>query len=225
MRIVVSTCNKSAYLMSTFWKCFDRAWPECPYDQYVLYNWRLLPRTWWENMPVDYTEDMGWSNNLLRWLQNEHDTGGKSPDPSIGESFLLLLDDYFLVDIDEALIKKAHVGFKIWGAGCMRLLPCPGPERAINADMGYLNPISMYSVSFQASIWQPDALLSVLAPDETPWQAEIEGSKRRLEALWPFYGTTRNAMSYQNYLRRGNPQVAVEEWLIGRGIDPPSLAG
>jgi len=115
------------------------------------------------------------------------------------EPFLLMLEDYITVDADAQLLEMAWDRAKDYG--CVRLLPCPGSEDTA-AEFGPIHPEERYSVSLQASIWQPDALLSVTEDGKTAWDAEIGGMRRY--AANPTYRTVctnRNAISYDNAMR------------------------
>lgn len=118
--------------------------------------------------------------------------------------FLLLLDDYVLIDHDDDLL---HVAWEIGTAfGCVRLVPCPGPTEQQNDGqaLGKVNPADRYSVSLQASIWQPDALLSVVDAGDSPWDVEIKGMARYADnPTYTTVSTYANAVSYANLLRGG----------------------
>jgi hypothetical protein len=54
---------------------------------------------------------------------------------------------------------------------------------------------SPYQMSYQTAIWNRKNLLEVLVPGETPWQSEIDGSKRLTDA-YLVLGTKVHPISY-----------------------------
>jgi hypothetical protein len=211
MKIIVATYTKNAHLLSTFFECFDRVWPDCPYEIYVLYNAELRPRQVVEmyGVPARFP-DYGWPDNVLRWLDDEQN-----------EPFLLMLDDYFLVYVDRDLVKMAETAINDPSTGCIRLVPGPNLLDT-SGDFSLIAKDKPYSLSLQASMWKPQMLRDLLRKGESIWGVEHQGSKR--VAVYERYnvvGVTRSALAYQNYLRRGNPQEKVIEWLQEEGICLP----
>lgn len=61
-----------------------------------------------------------------------------------------------------------------------------------------------YQLSFQASIYSKNQLLSILTPGETPWQVELEGTRRLfLRPDLEVYGTRQWIMVYQIMVDKG----------------------
>ena len=148
-------------------------------------------------------EGEAWGDSLYRYLETNPD-----------EPFMMLLEDYKIVDTDATLLLEAQALAKHQGIGCVRLLPCPGPKGETRGNFGPIHPADRYSVSLQASIWRGSALKTVIKPGDSPWDAEIKGGMRY--AASPAYRTEcaiRNAVSYDNLMRMGQPtaQAAKKE--------------
>jgi hypothetical protein len=62
----------------------------------------------------------------------------------------------------------------------LRLLPAPGPDSAFMSDarLGTISCGAEYRASLQMAIWRKDVLHQLLLCGESPWEFEIQGSKR-----------------------------------------------
>jgi hypothetical protein len=132
-----------------------------------------------------------------------------------------MLDDYFLVYVDRDLVKAAETVIEDPSIGCVRLVPGPNLLDT-SGDFSLIAKDKPYSLSLQASMWKPQMLRDLLRRGESIWAVEHRGSKR--VAVYEKYnvaGVTHSALAYQNYLRRGNPQEKVIEWLRKEGICVP----
>lgn len=138
-----------------------------------------------------------WSNGLIKLcnlIENDY--------------FILMLEDYWLYsqsvmyyfdnfipdgDILRYDLSGNRIGHK---------------HNVINYIPGYAILESLqsakYLMSFQAAIWNKSNLLKVLRPNESPWQSEIEGSKRVLPMR--VLGTNPAVLNYQPVWRSGKRQ-------------------
>lgn len=178
-------------------KYFRRAWGNCPYPIQIVTNTNRVDH---ENV-VYLGEDMGWSNNLLKYLE------------SVDEPFIPWFDDYFLMEVDAPVVAKAVSLVKTGVAGMVRLYPCPGPDFPYNDVFGEIDKDDMYSASLQAAVWNPRVMRDLLRKGETAWDFEIHGSKRARSHPAKFLSAHKTAMSYQNYLRQGEIVESVAEWV------------
>jgi len=85
---------------------------------------------------------------------------------------------------------------------CLRLVPFPPPVPRGGGIFSVLVPNSLHRVSLQPSIWNRNRLLSLMKEGETPWEFEINGS-RRSRSDDAFYCANRPFLSYQEVIGRG----------------------
>ena len=136
-----------------------------------------------------------WTTGLIEFLHSIED-----------EYFILMLEDYWLtapVPGSLAMLCNA-VKSGYFGPKFLRLdltadraaHPYRVHERVAGYEIISTASHTPYQMSFQAGIWHRQNLLKVLVPDETPWQAEINGSKRMRGAAWLVLGTRQRPLSY-----------------------------
>jgi len=70
-----------------------------------------------------------------------------------------------------------------------------------------------YNMSFQTSIWRRSALLELLVPGETPWEAETNGTERINASQWHVLGTRQWPMKYTIVVNKGEVDKK-GEWMF-----------
>ena len=180
MRIVTFSCARYAWMRPLHEACFSRAWPRCPY-----------PREW-----VQDDTRAGWAMTYHRWAAR----AGTEPT-------LVLLDDYMVDWVGTDTIAAAfHVCDK-GGVGCCRVRLCPGGT--LPGPLSGITEIDKslpYAVSLQAAVWRPDVLASLILPNWTPWEVEIDGSKRAALTAWQFLATCEDGITYNELSVKGVTQ-------------------
>jgi len=142
------------------------------------------------NFPVQY-----WSNGLIKFLESYHH-----------EYFILMLEDYWQIGpwdkrCIEHMFDFIQTQPKVLRIDLTRDRASKKRKRVYGRYRGQeiveTFPNSKYQMSFQGAIWNRDLLLQVLRPNETPWEAEILGTKRlakRDDII--VLGTTIKALNY-----------------------------
>ena len=116
-----------------------------------------------------------WSNGLIDALYSIKD-----------EYFVLMLEDFWLYDKADLSILptlanalKGHDTLRLDLSGNrMAYKQARSSGHLAGYDIVTTPKGTPYQMSFQAAIWHKWNMLEVLKLNETPWQAEIEGSKR-----------------------------------------------
>lgn len=209
--IVVTTCNKTAWLLPGFAYLFTTFWGE---GQPVIVAGETkpvwpLPDGWrWWSYGKTWPAER-WSNGLIRCLK-------ELPD----ELVILLLDDYWLVRKPDVAGIETLAGLMIETPDILRLDLTDDRQYAGDAaDVGYCERFDLvetpgtspYQMSIQAAIWRKDLLLSVLRPGWSPWDVELSGSPSLHERPdCRAIGTRQRPVRYANMLRQGEWQAA--EW-------------
>jgi len=115
-----------------------------------------------------------WSDGVIKYLESVQD-----------ELVLVMLEDYWLM---RPILREVVAAAEMYMRSHSQMVRFDlAADRMFSKDARYAGsygPFDMcvckgsYSLSFQASIYRRDALLSLLRPGETPWQAELSGSAR-----------------------------------------------
>lgn len=111
-------------------------------------------------------EDRGWSANLKTALD------------AVPETYVLLtIDDlYPTARIDT--VGLVSLIEEIGDFDYLRLNPYPGPRKRLSRRVGLVPPGDVYRTSTVFSVWRREVLHDLLVEDESPWQFELDGSKR-----------------------------------------------
>lgn len=64
--ILIVSCDKYSDLWNPFFKSFFRFWPDCPFDIYLLSNYKSIDMPQVNSLLID--EDISWSDNLYKCL-------------------------------------------------------------------------------------------------------------------------------------------------------------
>lgn len=165
--VLVSSCDAYSDLWPPFFKLLFRHWPDVPRPVFLGCERARFDDPRVECLSVPSSD---WSSMLAAMLERLS-----------AEYVLLLLEDYLLfAQVDTAAIDELLRYSHGRDAACLRLFPCPGPDllRADHNGVGALRPGSPFRVSLQAALWRRADLLSLLAPGESPWQFETNGTVR-----------------------------------------------
>lgn len=147
--------------------------------------------------------DDGWSSNLLHYLATMEN-----------EPFLMMLDDHILFEVNNDLVNFAWDIIQRPDVGCVRLVPWPGPTLPYNVDgFGEIDKSLEYAISLQASFWKPQTLRDLIGVRWSPWQVELEGSRRAATYHKRFVGCKTCAVNYKDYFMRGNPREGHAAWV------------
>jgi hypothetical protein len=174
--LLVVSCDKYRDLWVPFFTLFFRYWPDCPYPVFLGSNDETYPDR--RVVPIAIGADVDWSTNLRRILDQ------------IPLDGILLLQEDFLIDrpVDTERI-RGLIGYAAEkGAACLRLMPIPGPEKpcADHLEVGEILKGAEYRVSLQAAWWRRENLAAILSAGESPWQFEVQGSRRSDSITEPF---------------------------------------
>jgi len=140
-----------------------------------------------------------WSDGVIKYMQSIQD-----------EMVMVLLEDYWLMrPINKAALYMAY-GFMDNHPDVMRF--DVAADRMFSRDCHFARTYygfdlcagkGQYSLSFQASIYRRKALLEMLKPGETPWQAELNGSGRLNQSPYQVVGTMNWPMNYMIVVNKG----------------------
>jgi hypothetical protein len=211
------TCDKYLHAIEPFAYLFNKYWGA---DQEVTVagftpptfemppNFRFMSLGRDEDFPV-----YRWSDQLLALLD-------RIPD----ETFLLLLEDYFIVrPVNVDMMNRLHE-FSLHLINMIKLDVCAERLGAAGHtdfaewdDIEFVksDPNSPYHMSLYPGIWRRDLLYRVILKGETPWEVEIAGTNR-LAALGDellVLGTKQYPFKITLFYRGGDPSTALTDEL------------
>lgn len=187
MNVYCLTNEKHYWLLPGFLHLFREYWPWVSENLTVVGYGNVLGAVFRQAQqscdvpfisiaPANYPANR-WTDGLIEFLQRLED-----------EYLVLMLEDYWLtapVAGQVAMLMNA-VQNGVFGERFLRLdLSADRAsqthtlhKRGAGYDIISTPSHSPYQMSFQAAIWHRRNLLSVLVRGETPWEAEVNGSKR-----------------------------------------------
>lgn len=172
--ILIISCDRYADMWSPFFNFLNLYWPDCPYKIYLSTNFKS-PQI--ENVNVLNSDLNGdWSAELLINLK-------KIPEKNI----IMFLEDYFLREkvnnnnlkyyLDYFLNRKpAYMRLGCFGSKYNEIWPYKLAEDS--KLIGVIEKNAKYLICTQVTVWEKVFLENLLIEGESPWQFEIEGSKR-----------------------------------------------
>ena len=166
LAVVVLSCDKYSDLWDLFFDRWERFWPDCPYDLYLISNKLEYNR---ENVNILKTEeDIDWSTNLLIILEK-----------IIQDNVLLMIEDAPLNKIVETKeFNKLYEKFCKEKLNYLNLKSSPCPNGKKNEEMGELIKGSLYRAALVPCIWNKEVLKLLTLKGESAWDFEILGTER-----------------------------------------------
>lgn len=203
MRILILTSDKTSWALRPCMWLFEKYWPTHPPVVVAGFSEENIPANC-EFIHVgdfaDYPFDR-WSDALIRTLEIFKD-----------ETFIWTMDDFWPIRrVDAQAIEMLgnyldyHPEIARIDLTADRVLA----HGAINAgSLGRLNLVTNYHpvpyhLSLQTGLWRRSALYAYLIPNETPWQVELEGTTRMLNAAANVLGTREEPIKYVIAVQQG----------------------
>jgi len=167
--ILVPSCDKYSDLWEPFFSLFWRYWPDCPYPVYLGSNHQSFEHPKVKTILVG--DDKDWSSGIkamLETLQSKY--------------VLVILEDFFIrkpVD-GKHIVSLIRILEELKGS-MLQLRPII--RRPFSRVKGFSAVVRLrkempYRVSLQPTIWEREALLSLICEGESAWEFEINASNR-----------------------------------------------
>jgi len=172
--VLVVSCDRYADMWEPFFRFFRMFWKDCPFKIYLTTNFKTPDISGVTVLNSGFESD--WSSELASALR-------RIPEKNI----ILFLEDYFIREIvDEAELKSYLEYFSESGAAYMKLGCFSSkynelwPYKTLKnfPKVGIIEKSAKYLVCLQLTLWEKSFLESILVPGESPWQFEINGSRR-----------------------------------------------
>ena len=172
--ILILSCDKYADAWLPFCLFLEKYWSDCPFPIYLGTNEKEFK---FKNVKQIFShKNTNWSEELQIILK-------QIPE----ENIILILEDYFIYKpVNNETIFKLIDIMESQKAGYLKLAAFPKKYEKlwpykpflVNPGVGLLEKGGKYRVCLQPAIWNKNILLKLLNPNESPWQFEIEASKR-----------------------------------------------
>jgi hypothetical protein len=165
--LLVSSCDNYSDLWPLFSFYFEKNWPNCNLDKYILSNHSNFSSETFKSIKVGY--DQGWSSNLILALEKIKT-----------DYVFILLDDVFISQkVDNSLFEKICKEFISNEGNYLKFLTLP--KSKVKSNSQYFNTLptgSLYRSTAVFALWKRKTLLSILINGENAWDFEIQGSIR-----------------------------------------------
>ena len=203
MRPIIITSDVTSWSLRPMLYLLDKHWPQCPrplIGGYTKPGFHLDADWYTIGRFVDYPVNK-WSNGLLELLSMVKD-----------EYILFMMDDYWLNSpanhdkiMELANYVQAHDNVARLDLTYDRLNNATWTDAATFMsidDLIFSQPLP-YQFSYQAAIWRKSLFEKCLAPNETPWESELRGSYRLIEAGYHVLGTKHPPLRYTIAVQQG----------------------
>lgn len=176
LAIVVLSCDKYADAWEPFFLMFQKYWPDCPFPIYLTSNQKKFQSS---RIHIDIKQVL--SNTFSSWGEETYITLNQIKEDYI----LLILEDFFIYQPVQT--REIIEYFQIMleeNAVFMRLASFPKkydewwPSTFVTEKYSIVSIDAQYLICLQIAIWRKDFLLSIIEKSESPWEFEINGTKR-----------------------------------------------
>lgn len=118
---------------------------------------------------------------------------------------IFLLEDYYVLDVDETVVEKLVDQMPSFKAGSIKLLPAPRPNAGVpgRVDLGFYNDHEIGRINTQPALWEKAYLESLLYEDESLWEFEINSAIRSIPSNRNSMGLYHPALKYDEVVKRG----------------------
>lgn len=180
--ILVLSCDKYADIWQPFFQFFKKYWADCPFPVYLGTNEKGFE---FENVKQIFSRKKTTWSDELQVILNQ-----------IPEKYvIIILEDYFIYKkVNNNAIFDLINSMEKYDAAYLKLGAFPKkydelwPHQIIEGsqNIAAIEKGSKYRLCLQTAIWNKNILLELLEPSESPWEFEIEGSKRSNNINNPF---------------------------------------
>jgi len=195
LTVIIGTCDAYSPLWDNFVTLFDRYWQapcekifvsENKYKKYKGYEFHLPGAD-------------KWSNRILSGLNNINT-----------EYTVVILEDYYFIEKITKEEIEFHINFiEEFGANKV-MMDYRCPNLTLAKERSYrsrafcrLSARSNYLTSLQPSIWKTSHLISCMHKNWSPWDFEVEGTRKISGTENKTYLMLRNKKPYWNAVRKG----------------------
>ena len=172
--VLVVSCDRYEDMWNPFFAFFNKFWNDCPFKVYLTSNTKKINIEGITVLDTGFVSD--WSSELADALD-------KIPEKNI----ILFLEDYFIKERVDNSVLNEYLNYFVESQSAYMKLGCFSskynelwPYKVADDfnKVGIIDKSAKYLICLQLTLWDKSFLRSILKKGESPWQFEIEGSKR-----------------------------------------------
>jgi hypothetical protein len=182
LAVVVISCDNYSSLWDIFFSRFQKFWPDCPYEKYLVTNFKKFD--YYGVNCVNVGEDRDWSSNLLNALTFIPET-----------NLLLFLEDSPLNSVvNQSMFESVYEEFVSRDMDFLNLKNDP-KFTSYFSGISRIPEKSFYRATVVINLWSKCVFQNLLKAGESAWEFEIAGTQR--SDLYPnFYSLNRCFFDY-----------------------------
>lgn len=183
LKIIIPTCDKYIHLLEGLMYTINKFWPLN--NKFIILGYKepnfKLNQNWeFVSLGIDRGPNE-WSNDLISFFKSFND-----------EYFINLIDDTLMTRISDVekiqrvfnymqnnkLVKKVFLHGSLTSGNKSLYGPIElTPISDLNNEFYDVNQIAYYRSSLQSAIWSKDYFLTLLKPNMTPWDFELQHTR------------------------------------------------
>lgn len=208
--IVIPSCDAYQDAWEPFFHCFNRSWPDCPFEKVIITNYLDSPDP--KTRAIKIGKDKGYCDNLKLALQQVHT-----------EHIIIWVDDLLLVAIPKADLREIVQEAVSLDAGYLRLWKCSNKATTSNGLFRELDKGTKFRVSLKPALWKKSVLEELIISGETAHDLEKYGSIRSNDLDSKFLSLTTNSQQFRlitcNLIYRGKYEKVALKYLKSIGFE------
>ena len=191
--IAVLTCDPYSDRWDAYGQLFQRFWPDCPYDLYMVSHHKTFDKYGFK--PLLLGEDVSWSHGLIVLLDKLEEMGY--------DYAMIPFDDLMISEkVDNRFVSNAIDSFIEEKGECLRFVP----EKASrtyrhNEYYGKMGEKVPYRVTLGFALWNIKVLKQIAVEGESAWQFEKNATERSFD-FKNFYCTKRSPFKFINLVNK-----------------------
>lgn len=209
---IVLTCDSYSDLWPLFTNFADKYWPDCPYDKFIVSNYKSYPHSSFKF--VNIGKDDSWSDGLLKAIaifKAKYDY-----------IFITLEDSPIIEKVDQKMLDLIIESFISIDGNFLSLFTQNNmgrPNRRFNNFFGIIDKKSLYRPTCVYSLWKISVLEDLLVREENAWEFERFGSVRS-DKYDGFYMAYKNFFKISNTVIKGKWRISEYKKIVGLGFTP-----
>lgn len=207
---VISSCDKYSDLWDVFFKCFFKFWPDCPYEIYLVSNFKEYKSNKVNSIKIGEDKDYGTNlKNIVKHIPTEW--------------FVLWIDDaIFSKKIDTPLIKKIFNLVQANNIGSCLLIPTyPVVYSKDKTELiGPIPKFVKYRAAIGCSIYNKETFNKLILEGKNIWEHDVNNEPNNWDDK--FYALSTNLkiplFPHQHGVIKGKWCLQFEKFLRKEGF-------
>ncbi len=174
--IIAMSCDSYSDIWPYFAKCWDRFWPDCPFDTYLISEEKEFKHERIGNIRIG--RKVGWSDMLLEALKQ------------INSKHIIYMQEDYLLKGETNIFKLNEflAAYEKLNAAYLRLFPWPNADKPLAdfPELGTINNETPYRTSLQCAVWDASVLKQLTHNGESGWDFEEKSVERSSHVDRPF---------------------------------------